>query len=52
MIEVTVDYAAHFYDIYVGGHTGKHTSGDRVCILLLNLAFVICNPIAPEVSMT
>jgi hypothetical protein len=52
MIEVTVDYAAHFYDMYVGGHTGKHMSGDRVRILLLNLPFVLRDLIAPEVSMT
>ncbi len=27
MMEVTVEYAAHFHDMYIGGHTGKHISG-------------------------
>ncbi len=30
LVEVTSDYAAHFYDMYVEGHTGKHLTGDRV----------------------
>ena len=41
MIQVTVEYAAHFYDMYVEGHTGKHLSGDRIRILLLNLPFLL-----------
>ena len=49
MIEVTVEYAAHFYDMYVEGHTGKHLSGDRIRILLLNLPFLFRDLIAPEV---
>ncbi len=36
MMEVTVEYAVHFYE-YVEGHTGKHLSGHRIRILLLNL---------------
>jgi hypothetical protein len=51
MIQVTVEYAAHFYDMYVEGHTGKHLSGDRIRILLLNLPFLFRDLIAPEVMM-
>ena len=49
MIEVTVDYAAHSYDMYIEGHTAKHLSGDRMRILLLNLPFLFRDLIAPEV---
>ena len=53
MIKVTVEYAAHFYDmyiyIYIEGHTGKHLSGDRIRILLLNLPFLFRDLIAPKV---
>ncbi len=49
MIEVTVEYAAHFYDMYIEGHTGKHLSGDRIRILLLNLPFLFRDLIAPKV---
>jgi hypothetical protein len=52
LIEVTVDDAAHFYNMYVGGHTGnlcgKHMPGDRVSILILNLPFVFSNLIASK----
>jgi hypothetical protein len=37
MLEVTPDYAAHFFDMYVKNHDGKHMTGDRIKILLLNL---------------
>ena len=50
LIEVTADYAAHFYDMYVEGHTGKHLTGDRIRILLLNLPFLFRDLIAPEVK--
>ncbi len=30
LIEVTTDYAAHFYYMYVEGHTGKHLTGDWI----------------------
>ncbi len=29
MIEVTSDYAAHFYDMYVKNHDGKHMTESR-----------------------
>ena len=37
MVEVTVDYAAHFYDMYVEKHKGKHLMGERVRIILSNM---------------
>jgi hypothetical protein len=49
LLEVTSEYAAHFYDMYVQGHTGKHLTGDRIRILLLNLPFLFRDLIAPEV---
>ena len=49
LLEVTSEYAAHFYDMYVEGHTGKHLTGDRIRILLLNLPFLFRDLIAPEV---
>jgi hypothetical protein len=52
MIEVTSDYAAHFYDMYVKNHDGKHMTGDRIKILLLNLLFMLRDLILPEVLFT
>ena len=52
MIEVTSDYAAHFYDMYVKNHDGKHMTGDRIKILLLNLPFMLQDLILPEVMCT
>ena len=41
LLEVTADYAAHFFNMYVEGHTGKQlTGGDWILILLLNLSFL------------
>ncbi len=40
-IEVTDDYAAHFYDMYIRQHDGKHMTGDRMKILLLNMLFLL-----------
>jgi hypothetical protein len=37
MLEVTPDYAAHFFDMYVKNHDGKLMTGDQIKILLLNL---------------
>jgi hypothetical protein len=52
LLQVTSEYAAHFCDMYVEGHTGKHLTarGDRIWILLLNLPFVFRDLIAPEVK--
>ena len=49
MLEVTSDYAAHFFDMYVKNHDGKHMTGDRIKILLLNLPFMLRDLVSPEV---
>ena len=49
MVEVTSDYAAHFHDMFVKHHDGKHMTGDRIKILLLNLPFMLRDLILPEV---
>jgi hypothetical protein len=49
MVEVTSDYAAHFHDMFVKNHDGKHMTGDRIKILLLNLPFMLRDLILPEV---
>jgi hypothetical protein len=49
MLEVTPDYAAHFFDMYVKNHDGKHMTGDRIKILLLNLPFMLRDLVSPEV---
>ena len=48
-IEMTDDYAAHFYDMYINNHDRKHMTGDRMKILLLNLPFLLRDLVAPEV---
>ena len=50
MVQVTPVYAAHFIDMYVDKHTGKHSTGDRIRILLLTLPFLLRDLIAPEVE--
>ena len=50
IIEITNDYAAHFYDMYINEHDGKHITGDRMKILLLNLPFLLRDLVAPEVG--
>jgi hypothetical protein len=49
--EITNDYAAHFYDMYINKHDGKHMTGDRMKILLLNLPFLLRDLVAPEVRL-
>ncbi len=51
LLEVTTEYAAHFYDMYAKGHNGKHLTGDKILILLLNLPFLFHNLIACEVRI-
>jgi hypothetical protein len=51
MVQVTEDYASHFYDMYINKHEGKHLTGDRVRILLLTLPFVLRDLIEPEVML-
>ena len=48
-IEITDDYAAHFYDMCINEHDGKHMTGDSMKILLLNLPFLLRDLVAPEV---
>ena len=50
MIEVSSDYASHFYDMYFQKHDGKQLTGDRMKILMLNLPFVMQDLIAEEVT--
>ena len=50
VVHVTEDYSAHFYDMYINKHEGKHLTGNRVRILLLLLSFLLRDLIAPEVS--
>ena len=52
MVEVTVDYAAHFYDMYIEKHKGNHLPGECLRILLLTLPFLLRDLIAPEVKST
>ena len=49
-VGVTVDYAAHFYDMYVEKHKGKPLSGERVRTLLLTLPFLLRDLFATEVK--
>ncbi len=51
MVQITEDYAAHFYDMYINKHEGKHRTGDQIQILLLTLPFVLQDLIAPEVNL-
>jgi hypothetical protein len=50
-VEITNDYAAHFHDMYINKHDGKHMTGDRMKILLLNLPFLLRDLVAPEVRL-
>jgi hypothetical protein len=40
-VKITNDYAAHFYDMHINKHDGKHMTGDHMKILLLNLPFLL-----------
>jgi hypothetical protein len=46
-IEVTTEYASHFYDMYIRQHDGKHMTGDRmrysccICRSLCGTYFVL-----------
>ena len=50
-LEITPDYAAHFYDIYIKQHDGKHMTGDWMKILMLNLPFLLRDLLKPEVNI-
>ena len=49
-VEITNDYAAHFYDMYINKHDGKHMTGDPMKILLLNLPFLL-RDVAPRAHL-
>ena len=49
-IEISTEYASHFYDMYIKQHDGKHMTGDRMKILMLNLPFVMRDLLLPEVK--
>jgi hypothetical protein len=46
-----VDYAAHFYEMYVEKHKGKHLTGELVRILLLTLPFLLLMNVIEHKSM-
>ncbi len=48
-IEVTTEYTSHFYDMYIRQHDGKHKTGDRMKIPMLNLPFLMRDLLRPEV---
>jgi hypothetical protein len=48
-IEVSTEYASHFYDMYIRQHDGKHMTGDRKKILMLNLPSLMRDLLRPEV---
>ena len=50
MIEVTSDYAAHVFDMYVKNHEGKHMNGNRIKILLLILPFMLRDLVLPQLK--
>jgi len=50
MLEISSDYASHFYDMFVEEHDEKHLTGDRMKILMLTLPFVLRDLIAEEVK--
>ena len=33
MVQITEDYAAHFYYMYINKHEGKHLTGDQIQML-------------------
>jgi hypothetical protein len=48
-VEITNDYAAQFYYMYINKHDGKHMTSDHMIILMLNLPFLLRHLGAPEV---
>ncbi len=44
LLEVTSEYAAHFYDMFVGVHTGKHLIGDWIRIFGPQPSFSVSRP--------
>jgi hypothetical protein len=48
-IEVTTEYASHFYDMFIRQHDAKHMTGDWMKILMSNLPFHMQDLLRPEV---
>ena len=53
LLQVTSEYAAHFYDMYVEGHTGKHLTGRSYPDIASEPSFCVSRPDSPrgEVSL-
>jgi hypothetical protein len=51
MITLSLEYAAHFHDIYIDGKEGAKMTGDRMKMLMLTLPFMVRDLIAPEVHL-
>jgi hypothetical protein len=51
MIQITEDYAAHFYDVFINKYEGKHLTGDRIRVLLLSLPLLLRDMLASEVNL-
>ena len=49
MITMSMEYAAHFHDIYIDGKEHAKMTGDRMKMLMLTLPFMVRDLIAPEV---
>ncbi len=49
MITMSMEYAAHFHDIYIDGKEHAKMTGDRMKMLMLTLPLMVRDLIAPEV---
>ena len=48
MLQLTPEYAEHFYALYVDQHQGTKFTGDLIKMLLLTVPFFLCSLITPE----
>jgi hypothetical protein len=51
MVQITEDFAAHIYDMYIKKHEGKPLTSDQIRMLLLTLPFVLRDLVAREVNL-
>ena len=49
MLKITLEYAAHFYDLHINGTENTKLTGDSIKMFMLTLPFMIRDLIAPEV---
>ncbi len=49
MITMSTAYAAHFHNIYIDDKEHAKMTGDQMEMLMLILAFMVCDLIAPKV---